>query len=187
MNAKSSSDNQPGTQIGEDQPKSELRQKAETLLAEVSGFAGSISQVDISLTLTPSDLREIRELASDGLKKLETTSSMDDYTLQMLGHTGAEIDSIRERYSSGISVLEKLDRILDRQHAPTQEKLEAIADAARKASETIEDQGILCEERLPSQEDANAQGMVEWLRSGVWMHGAFDELPVDATRWRKIQ
>lgn len=119
MNAKYSSENQPSTMIGEDEPKSELRRRAEALLAEVSGSEDSISQVEISLTLTHDDLREIRELASDGLKKLETTSGMDDHTLQMLGHTGAEIDSIRERFSSGISVLEKLDSLLARHQAPT--------------------------------------------------------------------
>lgn len=187
MNIKDSSDNQPSTTFEEDEPRSELRRRAEALLSEVSGSVDSISQVEISLTLTHDDLREIRELASDGLKKLETSSGMNDHTLQMLGHTGAEIDSIRERFSSGIAVLKKLDSLLARDHAPLQERLKAISDSARTALEAMEDKGFACDVRLPTHADANSAGMVDWLRSGIWMRGPYNETPVDATRWRILK
>lgn len=46
---------------------------------------------------------------------------------------------------------------------------------------------ILISEQLPTKEDADENGLIEWFRSGVWVRGSIsNDVPVDATAWRHI-
>lgn len=186
MNAKYSSESLKGASNAGGEARSELRQKAEALLEEITELTDTSTQVNISLNLTKNDLLEIRELACEGLQKLTNFASLDDFSLQMLGHSGEDINRFRNRASSALVVIEKLDSLIASNSAPSLERLRAIQHAAAQAADALEEKGVSCSDRLPTSEDANSNAMVEWLRSGIWMRGAFNEQPVDATRWRPL-
>lgn len=63
-------------------------------------------------------------------------------------------------------------------------QMRRLASAFNSLADALEDKGIACSERLPNADDADASGFVEWLRSGQWLRGLWQEQPVDATRWR---
>ncbi|MGX1201244.1 hypothetical protein [Marinobacter sp. MBR-105] len=63
-------------------------------------------------------------------------------------------------------------------------QMRRLATAFNSLADALEDRGIDCSERLPTKDDADEHGFVEWLRSGQWLLGLWQEKPVDATRWR---
>ncbi|WP_300500756.1 hypothetical protein [Marinobacter sp.] len=66
-------------------------------------------------------------------------------------------------------------------------QMRRLAMAFNKLADALEDKGIDCSERLPQEDDADENGFVEWLRSGVWLRGPVSEgKPVDASRWRSM-
>lgn len=66
-------------------------------------------------------------------------------------------------------------------------ELEMVSQILDNLERELEDKGVDCNDRLPDRSNADANGNVQWLRSGVWMHGpALGDRPVDATRWREI-
>lgn len=63
-------------------------------------------------------------------------------------------------------------------------QMRRLASAFNELADALEDKGRACSEQLPSADDADENGFVEWLRSGQWLRGLWEEQPVDATRWR---
>lgn len=63
-------------------------------------------------------------------------------------------------------------------------QMRRLASAFDSLADALEDKGVACKDRLPGADDADEKGFVEWLRSGQWLRGGWEEQPVDATRWR---
>lgn len=97
---------------------------------------------------------------------------------------------VNERLNDGVIVVDRGAFTFDYPARPTLKdvrKIEGLANAIKELAECLEGEGIPCDERLPTDGDADAHGNVEWRRSGIWMRGpANGEKPVDATHWRSI-
>ncbi len=63
-------------------------------------------------------------------------------------------------------------------------QMRRLASAFNSLADALEEKGVACVERLPKADDADENGFVEWLRSGQWLRGLWEDQPVDATRWR---
>lgn len=63
-------------------------------------------------------------------------------------------------------------------------QMRRLASAFNSLANALEEKGVACVERLPKADDADENGFVEWLRSGQWLRGLWEDKPVDATRWR---
>lgn len=66
-------------------------------------------------------------------------------------------------------------------------QMRRLSQAFDQLADALEDQGVACSERLPTEDDADANGFVEWRRSGRWVRNLVSGgQPVDATHWRRL-
>lgn len=66
-------------------------------------------------------------------------------------------------------------------------QMRRLAQAFLALADALDDPGIECSVQMPAAEDADENGFVEWLRSGVWLRGLVSgNRPVDATHWRPL-
>lgn len=63
-------------------------------------------------------------------------------------------------------------------------QMRRLASAFSELADALEEKGLACSEQRPSADDADENGFVEWLRSGQWLRGLWNDQPIDATRWR---
>ena len=89
-------------------------------------------------------------------------------------------ESIRESVPSILRRADDARAVFSGSHLAVPRSRLSTAQAGEKSEWTD------CNIRLPSSDDADKNGMVEWLRSGVACRNTVDGgRPVDATHWRR--
>lgn len=139
---------------------------------ECCGLRAHISRVDVSGI----EFVEQQSKATPDTEMNEEVLAAENRLSTQLNYGGIERDSVSGKLEMNYRPGDLPDEI---------GQMRRLARAFEALADSLEDKGIECAQRLPTQDDADDNGDVEWLRSGVWMRGRVSTgVPVDATRWR---